>query len=127
MAGEDVIRKLHVDTPVWIEAIGYASDTSNITRREDYVSLKATKIAAQMAYKKAGIEPKDVEVAEVHDCFTIAEIMAYEDLGFAEKGKGGKFIEEGQSDIGGKVAINLSGGLLGKGHPLGATGARNDL
>ncbi len=120
VASEDAIRKLHIDTPVWIEAIGYASDTSNITRREDYVSLKATKIAAQMAYKKAGIEPKDVEVAEVHDCFTIAEIMAYEDLGFVEKGRGGgKFIEEGQSDIGGKVAVNLSGGLLGKGHPLG--------
>ena len=122
VASEDVIRKLHIDTPVWIEAIGYASDTANITRREDYVSLKATRLAAQMAYKRAGIEPRDVEVAEVHDCFTIAEIMAYEDLGFVEKGMGGKFIEEGQSDIGGKVAVNLSGGLLGKGHPLGATG-----
>jgi len=122
IASEDAIKKLKVDTPVWIEAIGYASDTANITRREDYVGLKATRLAAQMAYKKAGIEPKDVEVAEVHDCFTIAEIMAYEDLGFVEKGLGGKFIEEGQSDIGGKVAVNLSGGLLGKGHPLGATG-----
>jgi len=122
IASEDAIKKLKVDTPVWIEAIGYASDTANITRRENYVGLKATRLAAQMAYKKAGIEPKDVEVAEVHDCFTIAEIMAYEDLGFVEKGLGGKFIEEGQSDIGGKVAVNLSGGLLGKGHPLGATG-----
>ena len=122
IASEDAIKKLKVDTPVWIEAIGYASDTANITRRENYVGLKATRLAAQMAYKKAGIEPKDVEVAEVHDCFTIAEIMAYEDLGFVEKGLGGKFIEEGQSEIGGKVAVNLSGGLLGKGHPLGATG-----
>ncbi|ADN51338.1 thiolase domain-containing protein [Vulcanisaeta distributa] len=122
VASEDAIRKLRIDTPVWIEAIGYASDTSNITRREDYVSLRATRLAAQMAYRKAGIEPRDVEVAEVHDCFTIAEIMAYEDLGFTEKGEGGKFIEEGQSEIGGKVAVNLSGGLLGKGHPLGATG-----
>jgi len=122
IASEDAIKKLKVDTPVWIEAIGYASDTANITRREDYVGLKATRLAAQMAYKKAGIEPKDVEVAEVHDCFTIAEIMAYEDLGFVKKGLGGKFVEEGQSDIGGKVAVNLSGGLLGKGHPLGATG-----
>lgn len=122
IASEDAIKKLKVDTPVWIETIGYASDTANITRRENYIGLKATRLAAQMAYKKAGIEPKDVEVAEVHDCFTIAEIMAYEDLGFVEKGLGGKFIEEGQSDIGGKVAVNLSGGLLGKGHPLGATG-----
>ncbi|MFP3279416.1 MAG: thiolase domain-containing protein, partial [Vulcanisaeta sp.] len=110
LASEDAVRKLKIDTPVWIEAIGYASDTANITRRENYVGLKATRLAAQMAYKKAGIEPKDVEVAEVHDCFTIAEIMAYEDLGFVEKGLGGKFIEEGQSDIGGKVAVNLSGG-----------------
>ncbi|WP_069806605.1 thiolase domain-containing protein [Vulcanisaeta thermophila] len=122
VASEDVIRKLHIDTPVWIEAIGYASDTANITRREDYVSLRATRMAAEMAYKRAHIEPRDVEVAEVHDCFTIAEVMAYEDLGFTPKGTGGKFIEEGQSDIGGRVAVNLSGGLLGKGHPLGATG-----
>nr|KJR72600.1 MAG: acetyl-CoA acetyltransferase [Vulcanisaeta sp. AZ3] len=122
LANEEVIRRLHIDAPVWIEAIGYASDTSNIVRREDYVSLRATRLAAQMAYKRAGIEPRDIEVAEVHDCFTIAEIMAYEDLGFVKKGEGGRFIEEGQSDIGGKVAVNLSGGLLGKGHPLGATG-----
>ncbi|MBP1449180.1 MAG: thiolase domain-containing protein [Thermoproteus sp.] len=122
LASEDVVRKLHVDTPIWVAGIGYGSDTANIARREDFVSLKATKLAAQMAYKRAGISSQDVEVAEVHDCFTIAEIMAYEDLGWTEKGKGGKFVEEGQSDIGGKVSVNLSGGLKAKGHPLGATG-----
>jgi acetyl-CoA acetyltransferase len=70
----------------------------------------------------AHLEPKDISLAEVHDCFTIAEIMAYEDLGFCEKGEGGKLIEEGQTYIGGRVAVNASGGLKAKGHPIGATG-----
>jgi acetyl-CoA C-acetyltransferase len=70
----------------------------------------------------AGISPDDIDVAEVHDCFTIAEIMAYEDLGFCKKGEGGKFVQEGQSEIGGKVPVNVSGGLKAKGHPTGATG-----
>ncbi|KPV65054.1 MAG: acetyl-CoA acetyltransferase [Candidatus Bathyarchaeota archaeon BA1] len=70
----------------------------------------------------AGIKPNDVDVAVVHDCFTIAEIMAYEDLRFCNKGEGGKFIEEGQSYIGGKTPVNIDGGLKSKGHPLGATG-----
>jgi len=121
LASEDVARKI-TDTPVWIEAIGYSSDTSNFTRRPHYLGLEATRKAAEMAYRRAGIEPRQVEVAEVHDCFTIAEIMAYEDLGWVEKGKGGTFIAEGQSELGGKVSVNLSGGLKAKGHPLGATG-----
>jgi acetyl-CoA C-acetyltransferase len=121
IASEDVARKI-TDTPVWIEAIGYSSDTSNFTRRPHYLGLEATRKAAEMAYRRSGVEPRQVEVAEVHDCFTIAEIMAYEDLGWVEKGKGGIFIAEGQSELGGKVSVNLSGGLKAKGHPLGATG-----
>ncbi|KUO90455.1 MAG: acetyl-CoA acetyltransferase [Pyrobaculum sp. OCT_11] len=121
LASEDVARKI-TDTPVWIEAIGYSSDTSNFTRRPHYLGLEATRKAAEMAYRRSGVEPRQVEVAEVHDCFTIAEIMAYEDLGWVEKGKGGIFIAEGQSELGGKVSVNLSGGLKAKGHPLGATG-----
>jgi acetyl-CoA C-acetyltransferase len=70
----------------------------------------------------AGIGPDDVDVADVHDCFTVAEIMAYEDLGFCKKGEGGPFIEEKQPYIGGKVAVNVDGGLKAKGHPIGATG-----
>ena len=70
----------------------------------------------------AGVSPKQIQVAEVHDCFTIAEIMAYEDLGFCEKGQGGKFIEEKKAYIGGDVAVNVDGGLKAKGHPIGATG-----
>jgi len=121
LASEDVAGKI-TDTPVWIEAIGYSSDTSNFTRRPHYLGLEATRKAAEMAYRRSGVEPRQVEVAEVHDCFTIAEIMAYEDLGWVEKGKGGIFIAEGQSELGGKVSVNLSGGLKAKGHPLGATG-----
>jgi acetyl-CoA C-acetyltransferase len=121
LASEDVARKI-TDTPVWIEAIGYSSDTSNFTRRPHYLGLEATRKAAEMAYRRSGVEPRQVEVAEVHDCFTIAEIMAYEDLGWVEKGKGGIFIAEGQNELGGKVSVNLSGGLKAKGHPLGATG-----
>jgi acetyl-CoA C-acetyltransferase len=78
--------------------------------------------AARTAYKMAGIGPKDVDLAEVHDCFTIAEIMAVEDLGFCKKGEGGRLTEEGETALDGKIPINPSGGLKGKGHPVGATG-----
>jgi acetyl-CoA C-acetyltransferase len=70
----------------------------------------------------AGLSPKDIDVAEVHDCFTIAEIIAYEDLGFCNPGEGGKFIEEGISTLDGELPVNTSGGLKAKGHPVGATG-----
>jgi len=110
------------DTPVWLAGLGAASDTMMISERENLTELRATKMAAEAAYKMAGITPKNVDVAVVHDCFTIAEIMAYEDLGFCKKGEGGKFIEEKQSYIGGKTPINVDGGLKSKGHPLGATG-----
>jgi acetyl-CoA C-acetyltransferase len=70
----------------------------------------------------AGVQPKDVDVAEVHDCFTVAEIMAYENLGFCKPGEGGKLIEEGQTYIDGNIPVNIDGGLLSKGHPIGATG-----
>ncbi len=110
------------DTPVWLAGLGAASDTMMISERETLTELRATKIAAEKAYKMAGITPKNVDVAVVHDCFTIAEIMAYEDLGFCKNGEGGKFIEEKQSYIGGKMPINVDGGLKSKGHPLGATG-----
>jgi len=122
LASEDKVREFRVEDPVWIEAIGFGSDTSNLTRRTDYVGLPAAVQAAQMAYKRARIEPKDVDVAEVHDCFTIAEIMAYEDLGFCKKGEGAKMIREGETYIGGRIPVNIDGGLKAKGHPLAATG-----
>jgi len=122
LASEDNVKKLKVETPVWVDATGFSSDTSNICRREDYVGLRAAVRASQMAYKRAKIAPKNVDVATVHDCFTIAEIMAYEDLGFCKKGEGGKLLDEGQTEIGGKIPVNVDGGLKSKGHPLGATG-----
>ncbi|MEB2836237.1 MAG: thiolase domain-containing protein [Desulfurococcales archaeon] len=125
LASEEVAKKV-TDSPVWIKAIGTASGTSNLSRRTDFTHLEAARKAAAMAYKKAGIDPENpvkyIDVAEVHDCFTIAEIMAYEDLGFAKPGEGYKLIREEQTYIGGLIPVNLSGGLKAKGHPLGATG-----
>jgi len=95
-----------------------------MTRREGFVGLKATVLAKEMAYKRAGIEDpvKEFDIATVHDCFTIAEIMAYEDLGFCKKGEGSRLIESGETDLGGKIPVNTFGGLKAKGHPLAATG-----
>jgi len=125
LASEDVAKKF-TDTPVWIKSIGYASDTSNLSKRENFLSLRAAVEAARIAYKKAHIdetEPvKYFDVAEVHDCFTIAEILAYEDLGFVRRGEGLKLIRDKQTYIGGLIPVNLSGGLKAKGHPIAATG-----
>ena len=89
---------------------------------KDFTSLKSTILAAKQAYSMAGIKPTDVNVAEVHDCFSIAEIIVSEDLGFFEKGKGGFAVAEGKTEIDGNFPINPSGGLKSKGHPVGATG-----
>ena len=121
MASEEKAKKI-TDTPVWVAGIGSASDTLSTTNRANLTGLTCTIEAAKQAYKMAQIEPKDVDVAEVHDCFTIAEIMAYENLGFCEPGEGGKLIDESQTYIGGKIPVNVDGGLLSKGHPIGATG-----
>src|SRR6266545_3588470 len=93
-----------------------------ILAAEDCASWPAMKRAAESAYRRAGVGPGDVSLAEVHDCFAIAEIIAYEELGFCEKGEGGRFVEKGHSDYGGDVVVNPRGGLMGCGHPLGATG-----
>ncbi|WP_202320163.1 thiolase domain-containing protein [Archaeoglobus neptunius] len=124
LASEERIRELGIDNVVWIESAGYASDTSNMTNRESFVGLKAAVMAADMAYRKAGIDNpvKEIDLAAVHDCFTIAEIMAYEDLRFCRKGEGGRLVENGDTEIGGKLPVNTFGGLKAKGHPLGATG-----
>lgn len=108
--------------PVWIEGIGTATDTMRISDRESIHTLQATVVAGKEAYRHAGIGPDEIDVATVHDCFTIAEICAYEDLGFCPKGEGGNFIEQRQTYIGGKIPVNVDGGLKSKGHPVGATG-----
>lgn len=122
LASEEKARELGVDTPIWVSGIGYSSDTANLSKRPDYLGLPASVAASKRAYKTAGMSPDDIEVATVHDCFTIAEIMAYEDLGFCEKGGGAELIREGMTEIGGKIPVNIDGGLKAKGHPIGATG-----
>ncbi len=121
LASEQVARKL-TDTPVWIRGIGSSSDSANLARRGSYIGLEAAVRAAKAAYSLAKVGPEDIDVATAHDCFTIAELMAYEDLGFCERGEGAKLIREGQTEIGGKIPVNLDGGLKAKGHPVGATG-----
>jgi len=116
------IARKFTDEPVHIIGSGQASDTIGLYERDSLTSLKAARIAGKEAYKMAGIGPEDVDVAEVHDCFTIAEIIAYEDLGFCSPGEGGKLVEEGVTELGGKIPVNPSGGLKAKGHPVGATG-----
>jgi len=122
LASEEKVKELGVEAPVWIDAIGFSSDTANLSKRENYVGLEASVRASRMAYRMAGIAPKDVDVATVHDCFTIAEIMAYEDLGFCEKGEGARMIREGETEVGGRIPVNVDGGLKAKGHPIGTTG-----
>ncbi len=123
LASEDVAREI-TDTPVYIEACTQASDYIALHSRKDILTMKAVVKAARDAYKLARIEAKDIQVAEVHDSFTIAEILAYEDLGFSEKGNGAELIREGVTEIGGDLPVNPSGGLKACGHAVGATGVR---
>ncbi len=116
--------KQYTDTPVEIVASCQASDTLALAGRKTLTALDATKVAAKSAFKMAKLEPKDIDLAEVHDCFTIAEIMAIEDLGFFKKGEGGKATEEGKTALNSDITINPSGGLKGCGHPVGATGVK---
>ena len=114
-----VARKF-TDTPVNIIGTGQSQDTLSLFERESFTTLKATKLAAKQAYIMAGAKPSDINVAELHDCFTIAEIIGYEDLGFCDTGKGGKLIEEGAVRLGGKVSVNTSGGVEGERSPRGS-------
>lgn len=122
LAAEDRARDL-TDRPVWIRGTGQALDGFQLTSLpEDYAQWPALRRAADAAYRMAGVGPADVDVAEVHDCFAIAELIAYEELGFCKKGEAGAFVAAGRSDYGGDVVVNPRGGLIGCGHPLGATG-----
>ncbi len=116
------LAKRFSDNPVYVTGSGHASDTLGLFQRESFTSVKATRNAAKEAYNMAGIKPADVDIAEVHDCFTIAELIAYEDLGFCKPGEGGKFVEKGVPTLDGDLPVNTSGGLKSKGHPVGATG-----
>ncbi len=122
VASEDVAKKF--ENPVWLLGTGQASDALALHDRRDITEMFATKAAAKQAYEQAGLKPEDIDLAEVHDCFSINEIIAIEDLGFCKKGEGGKFVEDGKIARDGEKPINTTGGLKSIGHPVGATGIR---
>jgi acetyl-CoA C-acetyltransferase len=122
VASEDVVDDF-ADERIRIAGAGAATDRIGLFQRDSYTSLSATRKAATDAYDQAGIEPTDIDFAEVHDCFSIAEVVAYEDLGFCEPGEGGELAESGATRLDGSLPVNTSGGLKSKGHPIGATGA----
>jgi acetyl-CoA C-acetyltransferase len=121
VASEEKAKAL-CEKPVWIMGLGAASEPVNMARRDLFTGLNAAIEAGKQAYEMAGVGPEDIDVAEVHDCFTIAEMMAYENLGFAKAGEGKELIRAKETYKEGKIPVNVDGGLLSKGHPIGATG-----
>ncbi len=121
LAAEDKARAFR-KKPVWVLGAGAASAPVNLAGRDLFTGLSAAREAARQAYRMAGVGPGEIDVAEVHDCFTIAELMAYEDLGFAAPGEGRELIRSRATYREGKIPVNVDGGLLSKGHPIGATG-----
>ncbi len=119
----DHLAHQFTDTPIWVKGSGAGSDKLALHDRPSLTQLRATQLASQKAYSLANLQPNQIDLAEVHDCFTIAEVLATEDLGFAKRGEGGIFARNGQGRRNeGDVTVNASGGLKSKGHPLGATG-----
>ncbi|MGY5875209.1 MAG: thiolase domain-containing protein [Candidatus Thorarchaeota archaeon] len=121
LAAEDRVNEF-TDQPMWIKGIGAGASAMMIQDRTSLTSIPGAKYAAKAAYEMAGLGPKDMDMAQVHDCFTIAELIAYEDLGFAEPGKGRELVENKEIYHEGRIPVNCDGGLKSKGHPLGATG-----
>lgn len=122
LASEEAAGKL-TDKPVYVTGVGQAS-CGPLGNQSDYLPrIRARELSSQQAYDMAGLKPGDIDLCELHDCFSIASLIAAESLGFFGYGTAGKAWENGEADIGGKVAINPSGGLKSKGHPIGATGA----
>jgi acetyl-CoA C-acetyltransferase/acetyl-CoA acyltransferase len=119
---EEMARKL-TDKPVFITGVGQASSGPLVSQGDHLPRLKAREISAQRAYEMAGLKPEDIDFCELHDCFSIASLIAAEGLGFFDYGTSGEAWMKGEAAIGGKIAINPSGGLKSKGHPIGATGA----
>ncbi len=122
LAAEEEAKSIAGDRVVWLDGVGAATSSMSVLKRPDLTGIPSAEEAARQAYSQAGVTAGDIKVAEVHDCFTVAELMAYEDLGFCKKGQGGPFISEKQSYIGGSTPVNVDGGLKSKGHPIGATG-----
>ncbi len=121
LASERAARKF--DNPVWVLGSGQASDTLALHSRASLTEMLAARVASRKAYEQAGLGPDKIDVAEVHDCFSIAEVLAYEDLGFANKGEARKLLINNETAIGGRIPVNTDGGLK-LGHPVGATGIK---
>ena len=121
VANEDLVDELDA-TPVRVAGSGTASGRVGLFQRESLTSIPASRTAARRAYDDAGVGPDDLDFAEVHDCFAIAELLAYEDLGLCEPGEAAELLEAGYTDPDGELPVNTSGGLKSKGHPIGATG-----
>jgi len=121
LASEEVAKKY--ENPIWLLGTGHASDTLALHSRPDICTISATGHASRKAYEEAGLKPGDMSMAEVHDCFSIAELLAYEGLGFAEKGKGRELLVNGDTKTTGRIPVNTDGGLK-LGHPVGATGIK---
>ena len=121
VAGEEKAKSF-CEKPVWIMGLGAATTSVNLAGRDLFSGLTVAQEAGRQAYAMAGITAADIDVAEVHDCFTIAEMMAYEDLGFAAPGEGKDLIKSKETYKEGRIPVNVDGGLLSKGHPIGATG-----
>jgi acetyl-CoA C-acetyltransferase len=121
VASEEKAKSIS-NKPVWILGVGAATTSVNLAGRDLFTGLTVAEQAAQQAYEMAGVGPNDIDVAEVHDCFTIAEMMAYENLGFAKPGEGRELIRNKETYQQGSIPVNVDGGLLSKGHPIGATG-----
>jgi len=122
LAAKDIAKKF-TDTPVLVAGTGQGNSSMALHDRGEYTTFIAARTAAEQAYKMSGLKPTDIKTAEVHDCFTIAELVAMEDLGFAKPGKAAELVKNGETKINGSIPINTDGGLKAKGHPVGATGA----
>jgi len=122
LAASDIAEKISKKRAIEVIGSGHAGDTMTLASKKSLTTLAATVNAAKEAYAMAGVKPRDISMAEVHDCFTITQILNIEDLGFAEKGKGPNAVLEGKTALTGSIPINTSGGLKAKGHPIGATG-----
>ncbi len=124
ICSEDYVKRMNAQSPVWVAASAQASDTLALHDRKSLVEINSTKVAAMDAFKQANMAHKDINIAEVHDCFTIAEILALEDMGFFKKGEAAKATFNGETALNSKLSVNTSGGLKACGHPVGATGVK---
>ncbi len=121
LVSEDVVDRFS-EHRVRVAGVGAASERVGLAQRDSYTGISASQVAGETAFERAGVTPDELDFAEVHDCFAIAELLAYEDLGFCEPGGAARLLREGRTDIDGDLPVNTSGGLKSKGHPIGATG-----